>query len=87
MLSGDLFIGGERRAAASRFLAQDPALGAAISEPGFAEANDRDVADACAAAEAAFEEYAARPLAERAAFLEAIASEIEALGQYYAGAR
>lgn len=80
MLSGDLFIGGERRAAAYRFLAQDPALGAAITEPGFAEASDRDVADACAAAEAAFEEYAARPLAERAAFLEAVASEIEALG-------
>ena len=80
MLSGDLFIGGERRAAAFRFLAQDPALGAAIAEPGFAEAGERDVADACAAAEAAFEDYAARPLTERAAFLEAVASEIEALG-------
>ena len=41
MLSGDLFIGGERRAAAYRFLAQDPALGAAITEPGFAEASAR----------------------------------------------
>ncbi|TPE63328.1 aldehyde dehydrogenase (NADP(+)) [Sandaracinobacter neustonicus] len=80
MLSGDLFIGGVRRPAAAGFVAHDPSLGEAIAEPRFAEATPADVADACAAAEAAFEDYAARPLAERAAFLEAVASEIEALG-------
>ena len=52
MLSGDLFIGGDRRPAAAGFVAQDPSLGAAIAEPRFAEATPADVADACAAAEA-----------------------------------
>ena len=80
MLSGDLFIGGEWRATAARFLAQNPSAAAAIPQPGFAQATAADVADACAAAESAFEEYAARPLADRAAFLDAVAAEIEALG-------
>lgn len=80
MLSGDLFLGGERRDAGSRFRAYDPAAGAEIAEPAFAEASAADVADACARAEAAFEAYAARPLAERASFLEAIAARIEGLG-------
>jgi NADP-dependent aldehyde dehydrogenase len=80
MLTGDLFIGGERRATPGRFRSYDPALGADIAAPGFAEASAADVADACALAEAAFEAYAARPLADRAAFLEAIATRIEGLG-------
>ncbi len=80
MLSGDLFIGAERRTAESRFRAYDPTAGAEIPEPAFAEAAAADVADACARAEAAFEAYAARPLAERAAFLEAVAARIEGLG-------
>lgn len=80
MLSGDLFIDGEWRAAAARFLARNPSEGTSIPQPGFAEATAEDVAAACAAAEAAFGDYAARPLPERAAFLEAVADEIEALG-------
>lgn len=80
MLTGDLFLGAERRATVARFKAYDPASGAEISEPAFAEASPADVADACARAEAAFEAYAARPLADRAAFLEAIAARIEGLG-------
>ncbi|MCG2839436.1 aldehyde dehydrogenase (NADP(+)) [Sandaracinobacter sp. RS1-74] len=80
MLNGDLFIGGERRAAGRRFRAYDPGKGAEIPEPAFAEATALDVADACARAEAAFEAYSSRPLAERAAFLEAVATRIEALG-------
>ena len=80
MLSGNLFLGAERRAAKASFRAYNPTLGAEIAEPAFAEATASDVADACARAEAAFEAYAARPLADRAAFLEAIANRIEGLG-------
>lgn len=80
MLSGNLFLGAERRAAKASFRAYNPTLGAEIAEPAFAEATAADVADACARAEAAFEAYAARPLADRAAFLEAIATRIEGLG-------
>jgi len=79
-LTGDLFIGGERRQSAERFLAYDPSKGADIAEPGFSSATEADVADACAAAEAAFIPYSTKPLEERARFLEAIADEIEALG-------
>ena len=80
MLTGDLFIAGERRASPTRFHAHDPALDAPITDIGFAEASADDLADACAAAEAAFQPYAALPLERRAAFLDAIADEIEALG-------
>ena len=62
MLSGDLFIDGEWRAAAARFLARNPSEGTSIPQPGFAEATAENVAAACAAAEAAFGDYAARPL-------------------------
>jgi 2,5-dioxopentanoate dehydrogenase len=78
--TGELFIGGARRASAQSFHAQDPARGAAIEDVAFFGATEADVADACAAAEAAFVDYASRPLADRAAFLDAIADEIEALG-------
>ena len=80
MLTGELFIAGDRRGSATRFHAHDPALGERIDAPGFAEASAQDVADACAAADAASRPYAALPLDRRAAFLEAIADAIEALG-------
>lgn len=57
--------------------ASTPAHGPAHS---FAEADAAMVARACAAAEAAFPAYAATSRAARAAFLEAIAAEIEARG-------
>ncbi|WP_294263431.1 aldehyde dehydrogenase (NADP(+)) [uncultured Sphingomonas sp.] len=79
-LTGDLFIAGERRSSGQRFRAYDPAKGAEIDEVDFAGASEADVDDACAAAEAAFLPYSTKPLAERAAFLEAIADEIEGLG-------
>ncbi|WP_315764141.1 aldehyde dehydrogenase (NADP(+)) [Sphingomonas sp. Y38-1Y] len=79
-LTGDLFIAGERRSSEQRFRAYDPAQGAEIGDVAFAGASEQDVADACAAAEAAFLPYSTKPLEERAAFLEAIADEIEALG-------
>ncbi|ODP38698.1 aldehyde dehydrogenase (NADP(+)) [Sphingomonas turrisvirgatae] len=80
MLKGELFIAGERRASSDRFQGQDPATGAAIEDVSFAGASEADVADACAAAEAAFAPYSTLPLEQRAQFLEAIATEIEALG-------
>lgn len=80
MLKGDLFIAGERRAVETRFAAYDPAAGTAIADVQFAGGSESDVADACAAAEAAFFPYSTLPLERRAAFLEAIADEIEALG-------
>lgn len=80
MLKGDLFIGDERRSSAHRFAAHDPALGSEIQDVRFADATPQDVADACIAAEAAFVPYSTLPLEARAAFLEAIANEIEALG-------
>ncbi len=79
-LTGDLFIGGERRQSAETFRAYDPAAGAEIDEAGFYGATEADVADACAAAEAAFIPYSSAPLEERARFLDTIADEIEGLG-------
>lgn len=79
-LTGQLFIGNERRDGQGGFRAYNPTAGEEIAEPTFGGATDEDVADACAAAEAAFLPYSTRPLAERAAFLEAIADEIEGLG-------
>lgn len=61
------------------FHAFDPAAGAPIETP-FHEASPAEADEAVAAAAAAFPRYRALPAAERAAFLEKIAAEIEALG-------
>ena len=79
-LTGQFFIAGERRGHGEVFHAYDPAQGASITDIGFFSASERDIADACAAAEDAAVPYAELPLERRAAFLEAIASEIEGLG-------
>jgi alpha-ketoglutaric semialdehyde dehydrogenase len=79
-LNGDLFIGGRTIARPERFQAFDPARGSEILDVGFSIATTDDVADACAAAEAAFPVYSALPLEQRAKFLEAAADEIDALG-------
>lgn len=50
-------------------------------DPPFATATANLVAEACTAAAAAFPAYRARPLGDRAAFLTAIAEEIEAIGE------
>ena len=65
--------------AAEPFQATAPATGEAL-EPTYAAAGPAEVERACAAAEAAFPAYAATSPADRAAFLEACAAEIEALG-------
>ena len=61
------------------FYSIDAATGETFGEPLSVSTLD-DVAAACEAAEAAFPAYRALPLEERASFLEAIASEIENLG-------
>lgn len=79
-LSPDLFIAGTRRAGRGDPVhAVAPATGERIG-PAFGGATAEDVADACAAAATAFRPYRAAGLERRAAFLEAIAEEIEALG-------
>lgn len=79
-LTGQYFIAGERRGHGEIFHAYDPARGASITDIGFFSSDERDIADACAAADDAAVSYADLPLERRAAFLEAIASEIEGLG-------
>jgi alpha-ketoglutaric semialdehyde dehydrogenase len=78
-LTGELFIASKRVKHDESFKAIAAATGAAI-EPSFSVATAEDVAAACAAAEAAFPTYSGLPRETRAKFLEAIASEIEALG-------
>ncbi|MFZ5748377.1 MAG: aldehyde dehydrogenase (NADP(+)) [Pseudomonadota bacterium] len=78
-LTGELFIAAERIARGETFRAVSPATGQEI-EPAFSVATEDDVAAACAAADAAFLPYSTLPRERRAEFLEAIAEEIEALG-------
>lgn len=78
-LTGELFIASKRVARDTGFRAVAAATGAEI-EPSFSTATLEDVDAACAAAEAAFLPYSSLPREERAKFLEAIAEEIEALG-------
>ena len=80
VLTGCNFIGSrESRDAARGFRAEDPSTGKAL-EPSFAEATPGEVDAAARAAETAFEAYAVRPPARRAAFLRAIAERLVALG-------
>ena len=79
MLTGDFFIAGSRVGTGPRFAAINAATGTVL-DPGFASSSPADVEAACAAAEAAFINYAQAPLATRAVLLETIANEIIALG-------
>ncbi len=78
-LTGAILIGARDAAAERSFRAVDPARDGAI-EPAFAEAGPAHVAEAAALAAAAFPAYRATSPEARAAFLETIAREIEALG-------
>jgi NADP-dependent aldehyde dehydrogenase len=79
-LTGELFIASKRVAKdGAGFRAVSPATGQEI-EPSFSVATLDDVETACAAAEAAFPIYSGLPREKRAAFLEAAADEIDALG-------
>jgi NADP-dependent aldehyde dehydrogenase len=66
----------------STFAAMDAASGAHLA-PEFADATRDEITAACQAAESAAENYRARTLEERAAFLEAIASELEASAEAF----
>jgi alpha-ketoglutaric semialdehyde dehydrogenase len=77
MIRGELLIGGEaRRGTGAEFRAFDPTLNAEIT-PMFTSAVADDVRIACELAAAAFDEYRAISLEERAGFLEAIAGNLE----------
>lgn len=80
-LTGELFIASKRvRSDGPGFRAVAASTGAPL-EPSFDMATREDVEAAAAAAEAAFPVYANLPREQRAAFLEAIADEIDALGE------
>ena len=75
-LTGDLLIAGAAQTGnAGAVHAFDASTGERL-EPAFGKATSDDLDAACAAAHAAFAPYRARPHAERAAFLEAIAAQI-----------
>ena len=79
-LTGELFIASKRVGREGPgFRAVAASTGAEL-EPSFSVATAEDVEAACTAAEAAFPVYANLPREKRAEFLEAIAAEIEALG-------
>ena len=79
ILTGENFVGGLRCGGLESFNAVDARSGEVL-EPAFAVASPEDVERACTAAARAQSEYANRPLAERAAFLRAIADRIDVLG-------
>ncbi len=80
-LTGELFIASKRvRRDGPGFRAVAASTGAPL-EPSFDMATREDVEAAAAAAEAAFPVYANLPREQRAVFLEAIADEIDALGE------
>ncbi len=79
-LSGELFLGFERRATNHTFHALDAVHGRPLS-PAFSAAGEAEIEAACALAWSAFAPYRAKPLEERAAFLESIATHILAQGE------
>ncbi|MDG2534496.1 aldehyde dehydrogenase (NADP(+)) [Sphingomonas sp. HITSZ_GF] len=80
-LTGELFIASKRVGHdGPGFQAVAASTGTPL-EPSFTLATKADVEAATAAAEAAFPVYSALPREQRAAFLEAIADEIDALGE------
>lgn len=79
-LHAQLLLGGRQaNGDAAAIFGINPATGERL-EPGYPGASPAQVAEACTLAEAAFDPYRNRPLAARAAFLEAIAQHILALG-------
>lgn len=79
MITGALLIGSRDIVGGKAFHAIDPATGEAI-EPAFTDAGPAHVAQAAALAAVAFPIYRETSPERRAAFLEAIATNIEALG-------
>lgn len=78
-LTGAALLGSRDLTGAATFQAIDPATGTAL-EPAFFEAGPAEVAQAAALAAQAYPLYRATTPEARAAFLDAIAANIEALG-------
>ncbi|MHC1479579.1 aldehyde dehydrogenase (NADP(+)) [Frateuria aurantia] len=79
-LSGAMLLGAEAvTGTEASFQAINPATNASL-EPAYATASKAQVEQACALAQAAFPIYRETSLEQRAAFLEACAEEIEAIG-------
>jgi len=79
-ITGALLIGGEERQSDARFEARNPATDALLPSGTVSEASAQDVSDACARAAEAAEAFGAQAPDARAAFLEAIADAILAIG-------
>ena len=79
MIDGAILIGSKALQGEARFNAIDPATGAKL-EPSFSSAGADAVAAAAALAEAGFPAYSATDPASRAAFLDACAEAILAIG-------
>lgn len=79
VIDGAILIGADVRQAETRFTAINPATGETL-EPNFSAAGPDVVAEAAALAEEAFPVYSMTDLTTRAAFLEAIADAIVAIG-------
>lgn len=79
-ISGELFIGSERRATRRTFYAYDPVSARPLA-PEFSAAGEAEIDAACALAWSAFDAYRELPAERRAVFLEAIAQHILAQGE------
>lgn len=79
MFNGAILVGASERQGGAPFFAIDPSTGAK-GEVAFHNASAADVADACALADTAFESFSTLTPDARAAFLEAVADGIMAIG-------
>jgi alpha-ketoglutaric semialdehyde dehydrogenase len=79
VFNGSILVGKTERQRDELFFAVDPSTGVQ-GEQGFSSANDTDVADACALAEAAAPSFASLTPEARATFLEEIAKNILGIG-------
>ncbi|EPR10785.1 2,5-dioxovalerate dehydrogenase [Sphingobium indicum IP26] len=79
MFNGAILVGASERQGGEPFFAIDPSTGAK-GGIAFHNASAADVADACALADAAFESFSTLTPDARAAFLEAVADGIMAIG-------
>jgi NADP-dependent aldehyde dehydrogenase len=79
LIDGSILIGGESRQREPRFQSFDAASGVARAQS-FSSAGKEDLADACRLAANAAESFAMLSPETRAGFMEAVAQEIEAIG-------
>jgi NADP-dependent aldehyde dehydrogenase len=78
-MTGELFVGYARVGREQSFRATNPANGELL-RPAFSSATPADVDHVCQLAVAAFDAFRATSSADRAAFLESVAQQIEGLG-------